>query len=137
MGWEEATPLESDEVTHQDKSSDSPRALNGKQGRFFEIDDPNVVVEAWKSAEDGKGTILRLLDLGGVERTVTVRTPLMNLSGAVLTDAVERDQHALRLEGAHAFSVAVHPHEIVTVRMNGTDATAAPIAGVSEIPGSN
>jgi alpha-mannosidase len=124
MGWDEATPLESDEITRQDKAVDSERALNGKQGRFLEVDDPDVVVEALKSAEDGKGTILRLLDLGGVERKVTVRTPLINLSSVVETDAVERDQHALPLEGAHGFSVTVHPHEIVTVRMLATEATA-------------
>ncbi|HXS12121.1 MAG TPA: polysaccharide lyase family protein [Acidobacteriaceae bacterium] len=124
MGWEEATPLESDEITRQDKAADSPRTLNGTQGRFLEIDDPDVVVEAWKPAEDGKGTILRLLDLGSRERSVTVRTALMNLSGAVETDAVERDQHALPLEGTHGFRVSVHPHEIVTVRMLAKDATA-------------
>jgi len=124
MGWEEATPLESDEVTHQDKAVDSERTLNGKQGRFLEIDDPNVVVEAWKSAEDGKGTILRLLDLGNAERTVSIRTPLLNLSSAVETDAVERDQHALPLDGAHGFRVIVHPHEIVTVRMLATESIA-------------
>ena len=124
MGWDEATPLESDEVTRQDKAVDSQRALNGKRGRFLEVDDPNVVVEAWKSAEDGKGTILRLLDLGGVERKVTVRSPLLSLSSAVQTDAVERDQHALPLEGTHAFSITVHPHEIVTVRMLAADTTA-------------
>jgi hypothetical protein len=126
MGWEEAMPLECDEVTRQDKAVDSQRMLNGKQGRFLEIDDPNVVVEAWKPAEDGKGTILRLLDLGSAERTVTVRTPLLNFSSVVETDAVERDQHPLASEGSQAFSVAVHPHEIVTVRMLGTDATSEP-----------
>jgi alpha-mannosidase len=124
MGWEEATPFESDEITRQDKAVDSPRTLNGKQGRFLEVDDPDVVVEALKPAEDGKGVILRLLDLGSAERTVTVRTPLLNLSNAVETDAVERDQHALPLEGAHGFNVTVHPHEIVTVRMLSTEATA-------------
>ena len=124
MGWEEATPLESDEVTHQDKAVDSERALNGKQGRFLEVDDPNVVVEAWKSAEDGKGTILRLLDLGSAERTVKVQTPLLNLSSVVQTDAVERDQHAVPLESTHSFSVSIHPHEIVTVRMLATEASA-------------
>ena len=124
MGWKEATPLESNEITRQDKAVDSRRILNGKQGKFLDVDDPNVVVEAWKPAEDGKGTILRLLDLGSSERVVTVRIPLLNLSSAVETDAVERDQHALPLEGIHGFSVAVHPHEIVTVRMLATDATA-------------
>ena len=123
MGWEEATPLESDEITRQDKAVDSQRTLSGKQGSFLEIDDPSVVVEAWKAAEDGRGTILRLLDLGGSDRTVNVRTPLLNLSSAIQTDAVERDQHALPLVGTHGFTVVVHPQEIVTVRMLAADAT--------------
>jgi len=118
LGWDEATPLELDEVTPQDKAQDTPRVLDGKQSSFLVIDDPSVLVEAWKPAEDGNGTILRLLDLGDSRaRQLTVRTPLFSLTGAIETDAVERDQHALPLKGSHSFQVAIRPHQVVTVRI--------------------
>jgi alpha-mannosidase len=118
MGWEEATPLELDEVTVQDKAQDTPRVLDGKQSSFLDIDDPSVLVEVWKPAEDGNGTILRFLDLGDSQaRQVTVRAPLFTLTGAIETDAVERDQHALSLQGPHSFQFTIRPHQLVTVRI--------------------
>jgi alpha-mannosidase len=124
MGWEGSTPLEYDEVTNQDKSRNSPRPWDGKQGSFLDVQDPDLLVETWKTAEDGRGTILRLLDLGGSERTVSVQSPLFQLSKTVQTDAVERDQQTLPLIDTHGFKVIVHPHEIVTVRIIGITAAS-------------
>ncbi len=117
MGWEEVTPLEKDIVTTQDKAVTQPRPLNGKQESFLDISDPALLLETWKPAEDGKGTILRFLDLGGATRTVNVRTRLLKLKQASLTDAVERNQKALSLLGNEGFQFTIHPHEIVTVRI--------------------
>ena len=133
MGWEDSTPLEYDEVTNQDKSVNSPRRWEGTQGSFLDVQDPNLLVESWKTAEDGRGTILRLLDLGGGERTVNVQSPLLQLSKAVQTDAVERDQQSLPLIDVHGFKVTVHPHEIVIIRMIGmTGAAVADLARAAE-----
>jgi alpha-mannosidase len=141
MGWNEITPLESDIVTTQDKSRILPEhnrtlqypataahsgfpsyaePLDGKQGSFLAVDDPDLLLETWKAAEDGKGSILRFLDLGGAERTVRVRTPLLHIEAAWQTDAVERDQAPLPLLQDKGFTFTVHPHEIVTVRVTGT-----------------
>jgi hypothetical protein len=120
MGWEETTPLERDEVTRQDKAVDPHRQMSGVEGSFLDVEDPDLLVETWKPAEDGRGTVLRFLDLGGSSREVTVRTPLLVLTEATQTDAVERDQHVLSLAGLHAFRIGIHPHEIVTVRLVGT-----------------
>jgi hypothetical protein len=132
MGWEEITPLETDLVTSQDKAiahndaaqpsalpgkAGSPRSLDGKQGSFLEVEDPNVLLETWKAAEDGDGTILRFLDLGGAARTVTVRTPTLHLDRVTQTDAVERGATAVPLTGDDQFHFTIHPHEIVTLRM--------------------
>jgi len=143
MGWEAITPLEADIVTTQDKSRTLPEhngtlqypplaaqsalpsyaePLDGKQGSFIDIADANLLLQTWKVAEDGKGTILRFLDLGGTERAVTVKTPLLRLSKAWKTDAVERGQTALPLVQDRGFTFVVHPHEIVTVRITGTPA---------------
>lgn len=119
MGWEEMTPLEWDEVTSQDKALNTPRPLSGEQGSFLTVSDPNIVLDTWKPAENGQGTILRFIDMGGPERSVTVHTPLLDITGAWLTDAVERNQKQLPLVGTNGFSFTTHPHEIITIRLIG------------------
>lgn len=124
MGWEEATPLESDVVTSQDKAVAPHPSEASRQAGYLDVSDPAVLVEDWKPAEDGKGTILRLLDLGGTARQVTIQTPLLTISRAVQTDAVERDKKDLSLIGRHGLIVVVHPHEIVTIRLIGNSISA-------------
>ncbi len=118
MGWEEVTPFETDEIRSQDKALDLPRPLDSKQTSFLTIDDPDVVLDTWKPAEDGDGTIIRLIDLGGAVRTVNINTPLLAIGKAVETDAVERDKKPLVVRPG-GVQVEVHPHEIVTIRLSG------------------
>ncbi len=117
MGWEEATPMELDVVTRQDKAIQPAQSAASLEGSYLQLKDPALLVEDWKPAEDGKGTILRLLDLGGAERQVLVQVPRIDLAQAIQTDAVERNQHDVPLDGVHGFRVAVHPHQIITVRL--------------------
>ena len=126
MGWEEATPLEEDEIRSQDKALDLPRPLDGVQGSFLSVDDPDVLVDTWKPAEDRNGTILRLIDLGGAARTVRIGTPLLAIDRVVVTDAVERNGRPIAPEDSHTFSVAVRPHSIITVRIVGKPMLQAP-----------
>jgi len=131
MGWEEMTPLEKDLVTTQDKAMTGRSPLNGKQDSFLEIGDPDLLLETWKPAEDGKGTILRFLDLGGATRTVRVHTPLVRLEQAWRTDAVERNRQPLSLLGTQGFQFTIHPHEIVTVRVVGEDAAKTSVVSTN------
>lgn len=138
MGWEAITPLEVDIVTTQDKavSAATPgqsigglqpydnkaelrygMRLDGKQQHFLEVEDANVLLETWKPAEDGNGTIMRFLDFGGTERTVTVRIPNLRLDHAWQTDAVERGESPLSKTSDGQFHFLMHPHEIVSVRI--------------------
>ncbi len=141
-GWQEMTPLEVDTVTSQDRAVSPPvsapvqdvsqpaeaqsagassrRTLDSKLGGFIDADDPDLLLETWKAAEDGNGTILRFLDLGGAERTVTVQVPLINLKQVIQTDAVERDQAPLAMTGDHSFKFTISKNQIVTVRIVGT-----------------
>lgn len=118
-GWSEMTPMERSEVQPQDKSWVRRQPLDGKSGGFLKADDPSLVLTAWKTAEDGDGTILRFLDVGGDARTVTIEVPIVKLSSVQLTDAVERNQQALKIEGPHRFSFKIAKNEIVTVRLKG------------------
>jgi len=117
MGWQESTPLEHDEIRSQDKALDLPRPLNGNEASFLTVDDPDLLLDTWKPAEDGKGTILRFIDLGSEPRTVTIRTPLLSIAKIVATDAVERDQQTIVSEDVHTFRIAVRAHQILTVRL--------------------
>ena len=117
MGWEEITPLEEDEIRSQDKALDLPRPLDGKQASFLAVDDPNLIVDTWKPAEDGDGTILRLIDLGGRSRIVTISVPLLSIDKVAFTDAVERDQKPIDPDSPHSFKITVQPHQIVTIRL--------------------
>jgi alpha-mannosidase len=119
LGWEEMTPAETDQITSQDKALDTPRPLDGAQGSFVQIDQPNVVLVTWKEAEDGDGTVLRFLEVGGEAGTVNVQTPRLDVTSAWSSDAMERKQSALT-NSLHGFSFAVKPYQIVTVRLLGT-----------------
>jgi hypothetical protein len=118
-GWEEFTPLEENEITSQDKAVDLPQPLDGKESSFLKIDDSNVLLETWKPAEDGDGTILRLLDLGGPARKISIATPLVAFEQVFEADAVERNQKPLLLQDSKSFEIEVHPHEIITIRIKG------------------
>jgi alpha-mannosidase len=126
MGWEEMTPLEANEVVAQDKSIPGKRPLDKTQGSLLDVQDPSILLETWKPAEDGNGTILRFLDLGGTTRPVTIRTPFLHLKSARRTDVVERDREPLSLIGAQGFQFTIHPREIVTVRIIGASVLPPP-----------
>jgi hypothetical protein len=126
MGWEEISTLEADVITSQDKAQvaspakpESAQNLNGAMESLLSIDDPGVLLETWKPAEDGDGTILRFLDFGGTQRTVSVRIPWMHLDHVWKTDALERGQEAVSMNEDGGFNLTIGPHEIVTLRAIG------------------
>ena len=119
LGREEMSPLEVDQITSQDKAINSPRPLDSAQSSFLQVDQPNVVLETWKRAEDGDGTILRFLEVAGKESSVDVQTPILNVDSAWMSDALERKQGSLSVS-SHGFRFSVKPFQIVTVRLEGT-----------------
>ena len=121
VGREEMSPLEVDQITSQDKAVNSARPLSSAQGSFLKVDQPDVALVTWKEAEDGKGTILRFLELGGKGNDVAVETPLLDVKAAWMTDALERNQGPL-VSSSHGFRFSVKPFQIVTVRVEGTPA---------------
>ena len=144
LGWEEATPLEVDMVTSQDKAltpqaAEKPDAgarqareletfyggaiFDAKQESFLETSDAHLLLETWKPAEDGRGTILRFLDLGGGDRQVAVHLKGIRLEHAWLTDALERSENEIPVSG-DGFELHVLPHQILTVRIASSPAEA-------------
>ena len=118
LGWEEMSPLETDEIVPNDKVGNPPRPLDSAQGSFLQVDQPNVVLVTWKGAEEGEGTILRFVEVGGQSSTVRVSSPLLKVQNAWLCTSVEEKQRPL-VVSPQGFTFPVKPFEIVTVRWEG------------------
>jgi hypothetical protein len=121
LGREEMSPLEVDQITSQDKAINFARPLDSARLSFLQVRQPDVVLETWKMAEDGDGTILRFLEVGGKESTVEVETPLFEVKSAWMCDALERKQRPLSVS-RHGFEFTVKPFQIVTVRLEAAAA---------------
>jgi hypothetical protein len=118
VGREAMTPLEMGDLRASDKFGDPVEPLTVQPTSFLEVDAPNVVVENWKVAEDGQGTIIRLLEVGGQSATARLTLPLFVIHQAWRTNAVEENQSQLDV-AEHSLSVALKPHEIVSLRLVG------------------
>ena len=118
LGWEEMTPLESNEIIENDKAIAPPRPLDKAQGSFLQVNQPNVVLVNWKAAEDGHGTILRFLEVGGNSNQVEVKVPILQVQSAWMCNAMEENQQSLATTD-HALTFSVKPFQIVTVRVEG------------------
>jgi alpha-mannosidase len=119
LGWEEMSPLEVDHITSQDKAVNSTRHLASDHNSFLQVNHPDVVLVTWKVAEDGAGTVLRFLETAGKESTVEVQAPLLAVTSAWMSDALERKQGALSVS-PHGFSFSVKPYQIVTIRLEAS-----------------
>jgi alpha-mannosidase len=109
-------PVELNYVTFQDKMGNPDRPLPAEGASFLQIDQPNVVLVTWKQAEDGNGTILRLLETAGHDTTAAIRFEHLTVDAAKLCNAVEDDLKDLRVEG-NTLRVNLRANEVVTVRV--------------------
>jgi len=119
LGRAAMTPLEAQKVVDQDKYDDPARPLPAAPASFLEVSAPNVVVEDWKAANDGQGTIVRLLETGGQATTSRLTFPLFDLQQAWITSAVEGNQKELSVSGS-SVEVSIQPHQILTLRIVAT-----------------
>jgi alpha-mannosidase len=115
-GWEAMSELEVNEIIPQDKVDNAPRPLPSSQSSFLQVDQPNVVMNAWKEAEDGEGTIMRFTELNGESSTVKVTVPVVDLQAAWTCNAVEKCKDPLSVT-QHDFTFAIKPFQIVTLRI--------------------
>jgi alpha-mannosidase len=125
MGWEEMSPIETDEIKEQDKAISPPRPLASVESSFLQVDPPNVVLVTWKRAEDDQGTILRFVEVNGQPGTVKVEVPILNLQSGWICNAMEKNQQPIAISG-HTLQFPVKPFEIVTIRVQGSSALRMP-----------
>lgn len=116
MGWESMEAPAVDVVANQDKVGNPHEPLPAEGASFLDIDAPNVALVTWKLAQDGKGTILRLQETAGQASEFTVRLPHTNIRSASLCNSVEDNLHELKVAG-NLIHLAIHPHEVLTVRL--------------------
>ncbi len=112
LGWEATTHFESDPI----HASLSTGLLPADSGSFLSIDQPQVALVAWKLAEDGNGSILRLEETAGRPATLHVGSKLFRITHAWLANALEENQRELPVS-ADGCEVNVPAFGIVTVRI--------------------
>ena len=111
-GWEAMTALESDQVN----ASFEPGVLPSDQAALLSIDNPDVAVVTWKIAENGRGTILRLEELGGQTARVKIGSEYFQMREAWRCSGLEDD--GIRLDtSTGGVELEVSPFEVVTLRM--------------------
>lgn len=111
-GWETMTPLESDPV----HASAANSTLSRNASSFLSVDGPGVVLTAWKLAENGDGSILRLEDVSGHAGSVRITSRYLRITGAWLTNVLEDNETRLAA-GPDGITVSVLAFGIVTVRI--------------------
>jgi alpha-mannosidase len=95
--------------------------LDKAQASFLQVSQANVILVNWKTAEDGRGVILRFLEVAGDSSQVEVKIPILQVQSAWVCNAMEENQQALSTD-AHGLTFSVKPFQIVTVRVEGLPA---------------
>jgi len=120
-GWDTMTPLEADQVY----AAFFPGALPATLGKILEIDNPNVVLSTWKRAEDGQGTILRLVEISGKEQSVRIASPYLKISGAWTCSALEECGSAVDVSNS-TITLTLGPFQIKSIRLETTSLLSLP-----------
>ncbi len=116
MGWEETTPLERTLVKSQDQTYPARKTLPAAQSSLLNVDNPSVLLSAWKPAEDGAGTVMRFIELGGARGGVFVGGPLLKSATASVCNAVE--ECGPPMAGAsERFGFQIKPRQIFTLKV--------------------
>jgi hypothetical protein len=120
-GWNTMTPLEADQVY----AAFSPGPLPATQGKLLEINNPNVALSTWKRAENGDGSILRLVEISGKEQTVGITSSNLKILEAWNCSALEDKGKQVDVSNA-TINLTLHPFEIKTVCLQTTSLLSLP-----------
>ncbi|MCE7980050.1 MAG: alpha-mannosidase [Caldilinea sp. CFX5] len=85
------------------------------------VDQPNIVIETVKVAEDGRDLIVRLYECQRRRGPITLRAGF-DLAAAWRTNLLEEKEEALP-STKRSVTLPVHPYEIVTLRLMAADRT--------------
>src|SRR5207302_1258708 len=111
-GWAACDPL----YVGPPFTNAAPGPLIGRDSALLVADAGTVVVSA-KPAEDGEGTIVKLLDVAGTARTVGIRPAALGFQQARRVDLVERNGDAIVVGAGGVAPVDVKAWGIAAVRL--------------------
>ncbi|MBU8913168.1 MAG: hypothetical protein KOO61_04040 [Spirochaetales bacterium] len=97
---------------------------------FLSIEPTNVQLSAFKEAEDGGGTILRLFECSGEGCTALV-TAARAISEVYEIDPMERDssQKSVDIQDGTRFQVTIDPHQVKTLLIHFADVVGSSVGG--------
>ncbi|MDQ7088667.1 MAG: glycoside hydrolase family 38 C-terminal domain-containing protein [Acidobacteriota bacterium] len=119
FGMAALTPLRSRLLSHQ--AGNMPRDLSS----FFEVDAPGVLLATIKPAEDGRGTVLRVVELTGAPAVVGIGSRVLTLVAAERLEQDEEGGVPLAVTGGRV-EITLDPYETATVRVE-TSTSWSPI----------
>jgi hypothetical protein len=112
LGWELMTPLEVNPVA----AGTGPAMLAANSASLLHLDNPNVVVTAWKLAEDGDGSIVRVEEISGKPAAVHISSDYLRVLQAWLSNVLEDRLSSLSaLDGG--VKIQLKPFEVATIRI--------------------
>ncbi|OPX22477.1 MAG: hypothetical protein B1H02_06090 [Candidatus Latescibacteria bacterium 4484_107] len=86
---------------------------------FCRIDASNVVLSAFKQAEDDQGIVIRFREIAGKQTAFRMELPQLIMERAYLTNIVEENQQALAVEDQQ-IGLTVGAYGVATIRVMGT-----------------
>jgi alpha-mannosidase len=116
FGREEDSPIEVDQVTAADKAVWSSEPLDRRREGFIKIDTKEVILAAWKGAEDGRGQILRFYNTTDRPAEARIAFPHLHFGRVYRTNLVEVDQQPVEPEQG-CLVLSFKGHEILTLRV--------------------
>ena len=116
MGWEETTPLERTLVKSQDQTYPARKTLPAARSSFLNVENPSVFLSTWKQSEDGAGTVMRFIELGGARSGVFVESPLLKSATAAPCNAVE--ECGTPMSGMSRLGFSIAPRQIYTLKVS-------------------
>lgn len=119
-GQEELTPVESAQMP----ASLEKTTLPTDRASLISLDNDSVLMTTWKLAEDGNGTILRLVETSGREQKVSLKSDYIRFRQAWRTSIVEEDEGSLPVSD-NGLEFSMRPFEILTIRLISTPKTVA------------
>ena len=93
----------------------SAAAASAESYSLVSVDQPNLVIETVKKAQDGKGLIIRLYESQRSRGTYTIQTGFQ-VEKAFRTNILEEDQGPLNVEG-DKITGSYKPYQIITLRV--------------------
>ena len=121
FGWEAVAPFERI-FTERQKGASQPASAGGLSclpvaESLVQIDDEAVVLSTCKRAEDGRGVIVRLWNVGAERRRVTVRLRFLKIAAASLATLAEEDTGQPVEHDADSITLLVAGKSLATVRI--------------------